>query len=114
MFNLLNPLGPLIVAAHRDPEGRGDIWGLGMTALAVATGQEPLDCCTTRSQVEIELAEAWKEGMPYSSSLIPDRFVRAHGMAPPSSPYISRAQQPQEDVTSAQPQKREAFFILVF
>lgn len=42
----------------RDPEGKGDIWGLGLSIVSIIHGNEPLHSCTTRSQVEIELGEA--------------------------------------------------------
>lgn len=48
---------------RRDAQGRGDVWGLGLTVLALVNGREPLHGCTTRSQVEIELFEACKEGL---------------------------------------------------
>lgn len=49
-------------AERRDAQGRGDVWGLGLTVLALVSGREPLHICTTRSQAEMELFEACKEG----------------------------------------------------
>ena len=47
---------------QRDPEGKGDVWGLGLSIISLLCGKEPLHSCSTRSQVEIEVADAWKDG----------------------------------------------------
>ena len=47
---------------RRDPEGKGDVWGLGLSIVSLIHGKEPLHTCSTRSQVEIEVGEAWKDG----------------------------------------------------
>ena len=38
------------------------MWGLGLSIVSVIHGKEPLHTCSTRSQVEIEVGEAWKDG----------------------------------------------------
>lgn len=47
---------------RRDPEGKGDVWGLGLSIVSLIHGKEPLHSCSLRSQVEIEVGEAWKDG----------------------------------------------------
>lgn len=48
---------------RRDPEGKGDVWGLGLSIISLLCGKEPLHSCSTRSQVEIEVADAWKDAV---------------------------------------------------
>ena len=67
---------------RRDAKGRGDVWGLGLTVLAVINGREPLESCTTRSQVDIELFEAAKE-CPFPILLCCPLVDRTH---PPNHP----------------------------
>ncbi len=68
---------------RRDAKGRGDVWGLGLTLLALINGKEPLEGCTTRSQVEIELFEAGKEGPSRPCALL---LVSSHHTYPCLTP----------------------------
>ena len=78
----------LTCTERRDAKGRGDVWGLGLTLLALVNGREPLESCTTRSQVDIELFEAAKEGpssgcaKPCLPSLLPTHRPNTHTHIP--------------------------------
>lgn len=48
---------------HVDPLGRGDVWSLGMSLLALVNGAQPLSDLTSRLQMEIELCDIWNQGV---------------------------------------------------
>ncbi|TFJ86511.1 hypothetical protein NSK_002168 [Nannochloropsis salina CCMP1776] len=82
---------------RRDPRGRGDVWGLGLSILSLIHGTEPLQSCRTRSQVEIEMGEAWKEAFINHQSCRVAAEARGifsstalQGLSPPFQDFLSK------------------------